>query len=57
MLGGGVSPEEIGVYHIDVASFIKRLSNLVDQVLTQDVIVDGDAWWRSFSIRNWGLPD
>ena len=40
MLGGGVSPEEIGVYHIDVASFVNRLSDLVDQVLTQDAIVE-----------------
>ena len=40
MLGGRVSPEEIWIYHIDVASFAKRLSDLVDQVLTQDAIVE-----------------
>ena len=39
MLGGRVSPEEIGVDYIDVASFIERLSNFFDQVLTHDVIV------------------
>ena len=39
MLGGGVSPEEIGVDYIDVASFVERLSDFVDQVLTHDVIV------------------
>ena len=39
MLGGWVSPEEIGVDHIDVASFVERLGDLVDQVLTHDVIV------------------
>ena len=39
MLGGRVSPEEIGFDYIDVASFIERLSNFVDQVLTHDVIV------------------
>ena len=40
MLGGGVSPEEIGVGYIDVASFVERLSDFVDQVLTHDVIVE-----------------
>ena len=39
MLGGGVSPEEIGVDHIDVASFVERLCDLIDQILTHDVIV------------------
>ena len=36
MLGGGVSSEEIGVDHIDVTSFVERLSDLIDQVLTHD---------------------
>ena len=40
MLGGGVSPEEIGVDHIDVPSFVQRLNDLIDQVLTQDVMVE-----------------
>ena len=39
MLGGWVSPEEIGVDHIDVASFVERLRDLVDQVLAHDIIV------------------
>ena len=39
MPGGGVSPEEIGVDYIDVASFVKRLSDFVDWVLTHDIIV------------------
>ena len=40
VLGGEVSPEETGAHHIDVASFVERLSDLVDQVLTHDVIVE-----------------
>lgn len=40
MLGGEVSPEEIGVDYIDVASFVERLSDFVDQVLMHDVIVE-----------------
>ena len=40
MLGGGVSPEEIGVDHIDVASFVERLSDVINQVLTHDVMVE-----------------
>ena len=39
MFGGGIPPEEIGVDHIDVASFVERLRDLVDQILTHDVIV------------------
>ena len=39
MFGGGIHPEEIGVVHIDVASFVKRLCDLIDQILTHDVIV------------------
>ena len=39
MLGSRVSPEEIRVDHIDVASFVERLGDFVDQVLTHDVIV------------------
>ena len=40
MLGGRVSPEEIGVDYIDVASFIERLRDFVDQVLTHGIIVE-----------------
>ena len=40
VLCGGVSPEEIGVDHIDVPSFVQRLNDLIDQVLTQDVMVE-----------------
>ena len=39
MFGGGFPPEEIGVDHIDVASFVKRLCDLVDQILPHDVII------------------
>ena len=39
MLSGWVSPKEIRVDHIDVASFVERVRDLVDQVLTHDVIV------------------
>ena len=39
MFGGGVSVEEVGVDYMDVASFVERLRDLVDQVLTHDVIV------------------
>ena len=38
MLDGGVSPEEIGVDYIDVGSFVERLSDFVDQVLTHDIV-------------------
>lgn len=40
MLNGRVSPEEIGAHYIDVASFVEMLSDLVDQVLTHDGIVE-----------------
>ena len=36
----GGSPEEIGVDYIDVASFIERLSDFVDQILVHDAIVE-----------------
>ena len=39
MFGGGIPPEEIGVDHIDVASFVEGLCNLIDQILMHDVIV------------------
>ena len=34
MFGGGIPPEEIGIDHIHVASFVERLCDLVNQVLT-----------------------
>ena len=40
MFGGEISPEEIGVDHIDVASFVERVCDLIDQILTDDVIVE-----------------
>ena len=40
MLGGWVSPEEIRVDHIDVASFVERVCDLIDQVLAHDIIVE-----------------
>ena len=39
MLGSRISPEEVEVDHIDVASFVKRLCDLIDQILSHDVIV------------------
>ena len=39
MLGGRVSVEEVGVDHIDVTSFVERMGDLIDQILTHDVIV------------------
>ena len=39
MFGGGIPPEEIGVDFIDVASVVERLRDLIDQILTHDVIV------------------
>ena len=30
MFGGGIPPKEIGVNHMDVASFVERLRDLVD---------------------------
>ena len=40
MFGGGIPPEESGIDHVDVASFVERLRDLVDQILTHDVIVE-----------------
>ena len=40
MFGGWVSPEEIGVDDVDVASFIERLLDLVEEVLVHDVVVE-----------------
>ena len=39
MFGGGVSPEEIGVDDVDIASFIERLLDLIQEVLAHDVVV------------------
>ena len=39
MFGGRIPPKEVGVDHIDVTSFVERLSDLIDQILTHDVIV------------------
>ena len=40
MFGGWVSPEEIGVDDVDIASFIERLLDLVEEVLAHDVVVE-----------------
>ena len=40
MFGGGIPPKEIGVDDINVTSFVERLGDLIDQVLTHDVIVE-----------------
>ena len=39
MFGGEISPEEVRVDHIDVASSIQWLCDFIDEVLTHDVIV------------------
>ena len=39
MLAGGISPEKVGVDDIDFTSFVERLCDLIDQILTHDVIV------------------
>ena len=40
IFGGRVSPEEIRVDHINVTSFVERVGDLIDQVLTHDIIVE-----------------
>ena len=40
VFGGRVPPEEIGVDDINVTSFVERLGDLIDQVLTHDIIVE-----------------
>ena len=40
MFGSWVSPEEIWVYDVDIASFIERLLDLVKEVLAHDVVVE-----------------
>ena len=40
VFGGGIPPKEIGVDDINVASFVERLGDLIDQVLTHDIIVE-----------------
>ena len=44
MFGGGVSPEEVGVDNVDIASFIilERLCDFVDEILSHDV--NSVAW-------------
>lgn len=39
MFGGRVSPEEVGINHRNVPSFIQRLRDFVQEILTHDVIV------------------
>ena len=39
MFGGGVSPEEVWVDHVDVPSFVQGLCDFIEEVLTHDVIV------------------
>ena len=39
MFGGGISPEEVRVDHIDVASLVQWLCDFIEEVLTHDVIV------------------
>ena len=40
VFGGGIPPKEIGVDDINVTSFVERSGNLIDQVLTHDVICE-----------------
>ena len=39
MFGGRIPPKEVRIDHIDVTSFVERLGDLIDQILTHDVIV------------------
>ena len=39
MFGGGVSVEEVGVHHVNVAALIQGLCDFINQVLSHDVIV------------------
>ena len=41
MFGGGISPEEVRVDDVDIASFIlERLCEFVEEILSHDVIVE-----------------
>ena len=40
MFGGGVSPEEVRVDDVDVASFIERSGDFVEEILSHHVIVE-----------------
>ena len=40
VFGGGLPPKEIGVDDVNVSLFVERLGDLIDQVLTHDVIVE-----------------
>ena len=40
MLGGWVSPEEIEVHYGGVAPLVERMLDLINQVLTHDVVVE-----------------
>ena len=40
IFGCGISPEEIGIDDINIASFVQRLCDFVEEVLLHDVIVE-----------------
>ena len=40
MLGSGIPRKEIGVDDINVASFVERFGDLIDQILTHDVVIE-----------------
>ena len=40
MFGGWVSPEEVRVDDIDVASFVERSGDFVEEILSHDVIIE-----------------
>ena len=40
MFGGRVSPEEVRVDDVDVASFVERSGDFVEEILSHDIIVE-----------------
>ena len=40
MFGGGISPEEVRVDDLNVASFVERVGDFVEEILLHDVIVE-----------------
>ena len=40
MFGSWVSPEEVRVDHVNVTSFVERVGDFIDEVLTHDIVVE-----------------
>ena len=40
VFGGRIPPKEVGVDDINVTSFVERLSDLIDQILAHDIIIE-----------------